>query len=128
MAGMTESDVYFTLSYHVWKTLREINTELREKKGKKVDVKIDSAFRAGLSLFTDAIPAKLVIHLNSLVEQGFAEYRERRPVSEVIKKHDLKPKREYHLTSQGIRNKSKYMPDENCGLEGSLQPAYLSQD
>ncbi|MBW2966496.1 hypothetical protein KY342_05315 [Candidatus Woesearchaeota archaeon] len=130
MVEITESDVYFTLSYHVWKTPKEINNDIRQKKGKKVGFEKKSALKTGLAvLFTDSIipPTKLFIHLNSLVVQGFAEYRERRP-AEISKKYDIPSEREYHLTSNGIKNKSKYTKEENEGLEGCLQPSYLVKD
>jgi len=106
-----EADVYHCLSFHVWKSGREIRNELAEKLG--VD---PLGFRAPSY-------GTIYAYLYRLEDQKFAEQRYREISEEQLSERGGYKCVEWHLTSTGIQNKRRYETKTNDGLEGNLVPA-----
>lgn len=127
MVRVTETDVYHTLSYHVWKSGLEIKKELRTMKG--ITDHLDtlegkSTLRILYEILfkdRDLDPGMVYIHLHHLEEQGFAEDRIRQINPEELRMRSGLPQREYRLTSNGIRNRHKYEGKQVGVLESILK-------
>lgn len=122
MSNITEADVYHTLSYHLWKSGREIRDELREVKGLVNPLEAETTFQFVRETFRDVNNAGLYVHLSNLEDQGFAERRERELTAEKLALRGGYPQYEYRLTATGILNRDKYEKRTASGLEGQLEP------
>lgn len=123
MTLLTEADVYHALSYHLWKSGRELRDELRKEKSVEDPLGARTAPQFIRGTFRDVSIARIYIHLNNLEEQGFAERRERELTPEQLAVRSGLPKNEYRLTATGIRNRDKYEQRTASGLERQLEPA-----
>lgn len=102
MVIITESDVYHSLSYSVWKSMREIRNALGEKyntSSKKITI------------------GAVYANLGSLKNHGYIENRERQLTEEQLRIRGGNKQLEWRLTSAGIQNKNKYEQRES-GLSG----------
>ena len=127
MIGVTESEVYHTLSYHVWKSGIEIRDELRKVKGignPLENAKDKSGLKALAIILNDINLGSLYVNLIRLQRQGFAEQRYRELSREEPVAVDNVRQPEYRLTSGGIKARDLYTRDTtSTGLEGKLEPA-----
>ncbi len=93
MVRITESDIYHSLSYSFWKSMREIRNALGEKyniSAKKITI------------------GSVYANLKSLKHQGYVENRERQLTEEQLRIIGKNKQLEWRLTSTGIQNKNKY--------------------
>jgi len=108
MVWPSEIDVCNCLSYHNWKSPREIRDDLRVMYGIKDPLKSNSAFMLGMRMmFKDISFPPIYMHLAALEEQDFAESRERELSQRRRLMRSGHAEREYHLTTGGIRHKDR---------------------
>ena len=120
MVKVTEADVYYTLSYHVGRSVLEIKKELEHRAG---FTRGDKGLAFYFSMLSEPSHGAIRTHLESLIEQGFVRAQERNLTAEQLAWRHGAPQLEYFKTLLGIRNSDKYERKETVGGEGELEPA-----